>query len=236
MKTGMRLIRVSTCLIPVIALTLAACKPKQDEAAAAPQGMSENDKTLYTLGVLLSRNIESFQLTPEELESVKRGMSDVIAKKELAVSLEEYGPKIDQLHETRLAAASKKEAEAGTAYLTKAAAEAGATKTASGLVVKELKAGTGAAPKATDQVKVHYEGTLIDGKVFDSSVKRGQPTTFPLNAVIPCWTEGLQLMKVGGKSRLVCPADIAYGDRGSPPVIKPGSTLVFDVELLEIVK
>lgn len=231
----MRLIRVSTCLIPLIACSLVACKPKQAETAA-PQGMSDNDKTLYTLGVLLSRNIDSFQLTPAELEFVKRGMSDVIAKKTLEVSLEEYGPKIDQLHETRLAAASKKEAEAGAAYLTTAAAETGATKTGSGLVIKELKAGTGASPKATDQVKVHYEGTLVDGKVFDSSVKRGQPTTFPLNAVIPCWTEGLQLMKVGGKSRLVCPSDIAYGDRGSPPVIKPGSTLVFEVELLEILK
>ena len=91
-------------------------------------------------------------------------------------------------------------------------------------------------PTAADTVKVHYHGTLIDGSVFDSSVDRGTPATFPLNGVIKCWTEGLQKIKVGGKARLVCPADVAYGDRGSPPKIKPGSTLVFEVELLEIVK
>ena len=90
--------------------------------------------------------------------------------------------------------------------------------------------------KATDKVKVHYHGTLIDGTVFDSSVERKQPIDFALNGVIPCWTEGVQMMKVGGKARLVCPSEIAYGDNGAPPKIKPGATLVFDVELLEIVK
>ena len=99
-----------------------------------------------------------------------------------------------------------------------------------------IKAGTGASPKVTDRVKVHYHGTLTDGTVFDSSLQRNEPATFPLNGVIPCWTEAVQLMKVGGKSRLVCPANIAYGDRGSPPVVRPGATLIFDVELLEIVK
>ena len=109
-------------------------------------------------------------------------------------------------------------------------------KTASGALVKEMKAGTGEQPKATDTVKVHYHGTLTDGTVFDSSVQRGQPATFPLNGVVKCWTEGLQQMKVGGKAKLVCPSDTAYGDQGRPPQIKPGATLVFEVELLEIVK
>jgi FKBP-type peptidyl-prolyl cis-trans isomerase FkpA len=119
-------------------------------------------------------------------------------------------------------------------YLDKAAAEPGAVRTASGLVYRELKAGAGASPKVTDTVKVHYRGTLVDGTEFDSSYKRNEPAQFPLNQVIPCWTEGVQRMKVGGKSQLVCPSNIAYGDRGSPPVIPPGATLIFEVELLGI--
>jgi len=99
-----------------------------------------------------------------------------------------------------------------------------------------VKAGTGAVPKATDKVKVHYRGALTDGTVFDSSIERGEPVTFPLNGVIPCWTQGLQLMKEGGKARLVCPSVLAYGDEGRPPKIKGGATLVFDVELLSIEK
>jgi len=122
----------------------------------------------------------------------------------------------------------------GQAYLDKAAAEPGATKTASGLVYRELRAGTGASPKASDTVKVNYRGTLVDGTEFDSSYKRNEPISFPLSGVIPCWTEGVQKMKVGGKSQLVCPSSIAYGDRGSPPVIPGGATLIFEVELLGI--
>ena len=119
-------------------------------------------------------------------------------------------------------------------YLDKAAAEPGAKKTSSGLVYRELRPGTGASPKATDTVKVHYRGTLTDGKEFDSSYARNEPAEFPLNRVIPCWTEGVQMMKVGGKSRLVCPSNIAYVENGSPPEIPGGATLVFEIELLGI--
>ena len=105
---------------------------------------------------------------------------------------------------------------------------------ASGLVYQSLKEGTGASPKATDTVRVHYHGTLADGKVFDSSVQRGQPAEFPLNRVIPCWTEGVQMMKVGGKAKLTCPPQIAYGARGAAGVIPPNATLTFEVELLGI--
>jgi FKBP-type peptidyl-prolyl cis-trans isomerase FkpA len=118
--------------------------------------------------------------------------------------------------------------------LSRAAAEQGAVVTGSGLVHLVLKAGTGAQPAAADTVRVHYRGSFTDGREFDSSYSRGQPTSFPLNRVIPCWTEGLQLMKVGGRSRLTCPAAIAYGSRGAGGVIPPNSVLQFEVELLEV--
>ena len=115
-----------------------------------------------------------------------------------------------------------------------ARAEPGATTTASGLIYRSLKDGSGASPKATDTVKVHYQGTFPDGREFDSSYKRGAPLEFPLNGVIKCWTEGVQMMKVGGKAKLVCPPGIAYGARGAGNVIPPNATLNFEVELLGI--
>jgi len=120
------------------------------------------------------------------------------------------------------------------AVLAAAAREAGAQVTKSGLVYRSLKDGTGSSPAATDRVRVHYKGSFPDGKEFDSSYKRGEPTEFALNGVIPCWTEGVQLMKTGGKAKLTCPAGIAYGQRGAGRVIPPNATLVFEVELLAI--
>ncbi|HWE52349.1 MAG TPA: FKBP-type peptidyl-prolyl cis-trans isomerase [Bryobacteraceae bacterium] len=130
--------------------------------------------------------------------------------------------------------AAAPDASASKAYLDKAAAEPGAVRTASGLVYRDLEPGTGNSPGPTDTVTVNYKGTLIDGTEFDSSYKRHEPTSFPLNRVIPCWTEGVQKMKVGGKARLVCPSAIAYGEAGSPPVIPGGATLIFEIELLKI--
>jgi FKBP-type peptidyl-prolyl cis-trans isomerase len=137
------------------------------------------------------------------------------------------------LRATTKSPVDKNKAE-GEAFLAKVKKEEGVKSTASGLAYKVLTAGTGASPKATDQVTVHYTGKLISGKVFDSSVQRGQPATFPLNRVIPGWTEGLQLMKKGGKSILYIPSNLAYGARGAGGVIPPNATLVFEVELLEI--
>jgi len=204
--------------------------------AAAPELKSDEQKTLYALGLAISRNLAGFNLSEAELELVKAGLADGVLNKEKKVDLQTYMPKIQELQRTRMAAAAVVEKKASQAFLDKAAAEKGAIKTASGLIISAVKPGTGASPKATDTVKVHYHGTLTDGSVFDSSVQRGEPATFPVNGVIKCWTEGVQLMKVGGKSRLVCPPDLAYGDRGAPPKIKPGATLVFEVELLDIVK
>ena len=115
-----------------------------------------------------------------------------------------------------------------------AAKEDGAVVSSTGLVYRSLKDGSGASPSATDKVKVHYRGTFPDGREFDSSYKRGEPIEFPLNGVIKCWTEGVQRMKVGGKAKLTCPPQIAYGERGAGGVIPPNATLVFEVELLGI--
>jgi FKBP-type peptidyl-prolyl cis-trans isomerase FkpA len=167
---------------------------------------------------------------------VQKGLADGLAGKKSVEEAQADVQKIQELQKGRMAKAGEKAAAAGVAFLDTKAKEAGFTKTASGMLIKHTQPGTGASPTATDEVKVHYEGRLIDGKVFDSSIKRGEPATFPLNGVIACWTEGVQTMKVGGKAQFVCPASLAYGPNGSPPTIPPQATLVFDVELLDITK
>lgn len=230
-----------TLLAVAVAVAIAGCSKapapaeNQDKTAKeAGSANTEQDNTLYALGAAIGRNVAAFDLNETELKKVQEGIADVALHKEPKLDPSSYFPKIQELQTTRLAAAAAVEKKAGADYLAKAAAEAGAKKTASGLVYSTVTEGTGPSPKATDTVKVHYHGTLPSGKVFDSSVERNEPATFPLNGVIPCWTEGVQLMKVGGKSRLVCPAELAYGDRGAPPDIKPGATLIFDVQLLGI--
>jgi FKBP-type peptidyl-prolyl cis-trans isomerase FkpA len=187
---------------------------------------TDEQKTIYALGLAIGRQLKSFDLNESELGIVKQALSDSAANKP-AVELETWGPKIEGF-------ALSRQKTKGKAFADKAAGESGAVRTTSGLVYKELKAGTGASPMATSNVKVHYKGTLIDGTEFDSSYKRNEPAEFPLNGVIPCWTEGVQKMKVGGKAQLVCPSEIAYLDQGRPPQIPGGATLVFEVELLEV--
>jgi FKBP-type peptidyl-prolyl cis-trans isomerase FkpA/FKBP-type peptidyl-prolyl cis-trans isomerase FklB len=215
----------------VLAVLLAAAVP-----ALAADPKTEDEKVLYALGLVVSQNLSWFNLSEAELKMVEQGMMDGALKKSQKVDLKTYGPKIQDLQKTRLTALTASEKKAGEAYVAKAAGEKDTKKLPSGILVTTLKPGNGATPAASDKVKVHYHGTFIDGTVFDSSVQRNEPSTFPLNQVIKCWTEGVQQMKVGGKSRLVCPSDVAYGDRGAPPRIKPGSTLVFEVELLGIEK
>jgi FKBP-type peptidyl-prolyl cis-trans isomerase FkpA len=197
---------------------------------------SDDDKTLYALGLLLGRNISVFNLTARELEVVQAGLTDSVLGKPPEVELDKFGPKVDALARVRSLARVGIEKEQSKKTLEAAAREAGAIKTESGMVFRSVKPGTGAQPAAADRVKVHYEGRLTNGKVFDSSKKRGQPATFPLTGVIKCWTEGLGRMKVGEQAVLTCPADVAYGDGGRPPDIPGGATLVFDVELLGIEK
>jgi len=220
--------------------TAAAAAPTAAKPiAAAPKSAlnNENDKTFYALGMALGGQLGSFSLTPSEEKLVEMGLRDAALGRNPQVPLQIYGPKIEEILQARMEKKVQQEKVKSKAFLEKASKEPGAVKTESGLIYTEIKAGTGESPKATDKVKVHYQGTLTNGKIFDSSLRRGQPAEFILNQVVPCWTEGVQKMKVGGKAKLICPSAIAYGDRGEPRAgILGGAALIFEVELLDIVK
>jgi FKBP-type peptidyl-prolyl cis-trans isomerase len=211
---------------------------QQATAAEAP----DNEKVFYAIGVALAGNLKVFEASEEERAALLSGIEDSLApdaepkypREELQALLQQA----QTLQQERMQQQAAKEKEAGAAVIEEVlASEEAAEQYDSGLVMLKLQEGTGASPAATDQVRVHYHGTLPDGEVFDSSRDRGEPAEFPLNRVIPCWTEALQKMKVGGKARIYCPSDIAYGDQprpGSP--IPGGATLIFEVELLDIVE
>lgn len=221
-------------LLPAILLAQAPPpKPPAPAPASAKEPMTDEEKTIYAVGLSIARSLSQFDFSPAELELVRQALTDSAAGKP-AVDLNAWGPKIQPLAQARGARVAEREKAASTAYLAKAAAEKGAVKTDSGLIYREITAGTGESPKATDTVKVNYRGTLVNGTEFDSSYSRNQPAQFPLNGVIKCWTEGVQKMKVGGKAVLVCPSDLAYGDQGRPS-IPGGAALIFEIELLEIV-
>jgi len=213
-----------------------AASPTPTPAASAASSSVPDEAALYALGVSAARGLDGLDLTPSEAQSVMKGFADSLANKASDVDLAATRPKIKALAEARASARLEKEKARGKAYREEAAKAKDAAAWPSGLIYTEIKAGSGDSPGASDTVKVHYRGTLVDGTEFDSSAKRGESASFPVNGVIRCWTEGLQKMKVGGKSRMVCPPEIAYGDRGAPPAIPHGATLVFDVELLEVVK
>ncbi len=220
---------VVSCLVTVLCLGTSAT------FAAAPELTTDEQKTLYVMGLAISQSISSFSLSESELELVKAGITDGVFKQPPKVDLQTFGPKIQELQKARAAVLAEPEKKAGAAFLAKIAAEAGAKKTESGAILKTIKEGSGATPKITDMVKVHYQGTLIDGTVFDSSAKQGEPAMLRVNEMSKCWVEGMRQIKVGGRSKLVCPSSLAYRDKGLPPLIKPGATLVFEIELLEIV-
>ena len=201
--------------------------PAAQAPAKAPELKTEREKTLYALGVAAADSFKVFNLKPEELAVVQRGLSDGVLNRKLQVDMSVYRGKVNER-------ATSSYADRSRAALVHYAKEKGAVRTSSGLIFIPSREGTGAAPTATDRVKVEYEGKLADGTVFDSSRKQGGAVVSPLADGIPCWKEGLQKMKVGGKARIVCPASIAYGDAGKPPSVPPKSTLIFDVELLAV--
>lgn len=217
----------------VLAVTAAALS--LGSTAVSAQGALETDeqRTLYALGVAVGSNMGQFGLSDDELAIVQAGLRDIVLGNELAVDMQVFGPRIQALASSRAAAGAAAEKEASAAFVAQMAQEAGAEQSASGVVYIPITEGSGPSPTAADTVRVHYHGTLRDGSVFDSSVDRGEPISFPLNGVIPCWTEAVQKMSVGGKSTLVCPSDTAYGDGGQGG-IPGGAALVFEVELLAI--
>jgi len=220
-----------------IALSLALCLALAPTLhAEGPALENDEQRMLYGLGLVLSQNLAPFNITAEELSLIQAGLTDGTLGREPKISLQEMGAQFQVLLQARSAAQGDKEKDAGTAYRAEAGKEPGAVVRESGLVYRELSAGSGVAPTAASKVKIHYHGTLRDGTVFDSSRDRGTPATFSLGQVVPCFSEGLQQMKVGGKSKITCPPELAYGDRGSPPKIRPGATITFEIELLEIVE
>jgi FKBP-type peptidyl-prolyl cis-trans isomerase FkpA len=222
------------------ALSLAFAAAGATTAVRADAPATDADKTLYAIGIMMGGNVKALGLSAEEFAKVRGGFVDASTGKKAQVELSEWGPKIREFAQKKQTVASAaqavKEKETSAAYLAKAKKEKGVKALPSGLIYKVVKPGKGKQPTADSTVKVHYEGKLIDGTVFDSSRKRNAPASFPLKGVIKCWTEGVALMKVGETARLVCPSDIAYGDGGRPPTIPGGATLVFEVELLEIEK
>ena len=219
--------------MPIFKLAAALALGLLVSAVSAQTFETDEDRTLYAVGVVLGNNLVQFSLTPQELALVEAGLRDTVFGTEPRVDMALYGQQITMLRDARQAVGAASEKAASMAFIDEMAQEAGAQRSESGVVYIPVTAGTGANPAAADSVLVHYHGTLRDGTVFDSSVDRGEPISFPLNGVISCWTEGVQKMQVGGTSKLVCPSDTAYGDAGQG-VIPGGAALVFEVELLGI--
>lgn len=229
----MKLKAISWLTIGAASLVLVACNSNDPSSIKIE---SEDDKTFYAMGHMLGSNLQRLNLSDKELGSLYKGLAASAKNQKAEVDMATYQQKIQGLFKERMDKAAVKEKESGKAFLDKFSKEDGVKTTASGLAYKTIKEGTGATPGPEDTVEVHYHGTLADGTVFDSSVERGQTISFPLNRVIKGWTEGLQLMKVGGKTKFVIPADLAYGDTGAPPKIPGGATLVFEVELFKVSK
>lgn len=219
-------------LLVVLSIFVIGCN---DKGASNVKLKTDDDKTFYAMGFMLGSNLQRLNLTDHELSTLYKGIVASAKGDKPEVEMQTFQPKIQQMFKTRMESVAKKQKESGDKFLADYIKKnPKAKKTESGLVYEVIKEGTGATPKAEDTVEVHYHGTLTNGEVFDSSVDRGKKISFPLNRVIKGWTEGLQLVKEGGKIKLVIPSELAYGDAGAPPKIPGGATLIFEVELFKI--
>ena len=192
------------------------------------------DKISYALGLGIGQQIKSMNIENFSIEDFAKSISDVMEDKETAFTSREAQVMLQEFFQKKQKEEAEKFIAEGKAYLDENAKKEGVPVTKSGLQYEVLQEGTGKSPKATDTVRCHYEGRLLDGTVFDSSYKRGEPADFGLNQVIPGWTEGVQLMKEGAKYRFTIPYLLAYGEQGAGASIPPFSTLVFDVELIKV--
>ena len=217
-------------LILSIAVIFSSCS--NDNTYKKPE--TEMEKVSYSLGVNMASSVKSQGLESIDANAVAKAFNDVFEGKDLDISEEESMSILQEFFGKIQAEKSAKANEAGKTYLAENAKKEGVTTTESGLQYEVIKSGTGAKPSQSDQVTVHYHGTLLDGTVFDSSVDRGEPASFGVTQVIKGWTEALQLMSIGDKWKLTIPSDLAYGDQGAGGMIGPGATLVFEVELLDI--
>lgn len=232
-----------TRLLPFLAAaavlaSTAACKSGASGSSAALN--TDDDKTAYAFGFMAGSQAKNYKLSPEQIAAAKEGWADSANGKDPAIDMSVYAPKMNAMLREKMMAAQKamaaeaaKRKEADKPFLEAAGKEKGAETLPSGVVYLSEKDGTGEMAKATDYVQVNYKGSLSDGTVFDASEKHGGPAKFFLNRVVPCWTQGVVKMKVGGKAKLTCPADTAYGDRGQGQ-IPGGAVLQFEVELLSI--
>ncbi len=210
--------------------------PSNQTPSKYPELTTEDQKVLYAFGAALANNLREFALSPEEKKIVQAAFDEVSNGGKSKLDVAEYLPKVRALYTERQQKIVTEEKAAGAAYLEKAAKEPGAVQV-KGMVVRTLKKGTGPKPKQTDTVKLNYTNMLIDGTVFDASKDHdgGKPVELAMGVLVPCWSQAISEMQVGGKSRLVCPSDLTYGDSGAPKV-RPGATTVVEVELVEIVK
>lgn len=193
------------------------------------------DEVSYALGLSIGQNFKASGIKAITSEDFIAGLQDALAEREPQMTTERAREVINQLFTRLQQEEAELNAAAGKEYQEIMRHKSGVVTLPNGLQYEIIKEGKGAKPKATDKVRVHYHGTLINGVVFDSSVERGEPAEFPLNAVIPGWTQILQLMPVGSKWRVVIPSELAYGSRGAGDVIRPNMTLIFEIELLDIV-
>jgi len=235
-QTGLRA-ALACCIV-----LLVACNTPGNKKTLTSEPQTDKEKISYVLGVDIGNYLKSLDteidvdIFTQGVETMLQGKEPLVSKEKMAEIKQEFSQKIMEAQKEKSKMLGEKNKAEGEKFLAENAKKEGVKTTASGLQYEVLQEGKGATPKATDRVTVQYKGTLLDGTEFDSSYKRGQPATFPLNGVIPGWTEGVQLMKEGSKYRFFIPSNLAYGERGAGPAIGPNATLIFEVELLSVAK